>query len=479
MRARSPTLPLGRGDARTVAGDGAEPDPSRASLVAAMRFVLLGEPATGKSSLLVAFYGALMHRRAGDMEISRTVDEVEFLSRGLEAFGRRQELWRTELDADARLVLELTSDGAAVGLELPDRSGELIKHMIDTRTWNHELREQVTQANGAMLFLRADEFAGLRADDAADVGQADDAATQTFLEPPTARADQPEERSSPSPGLPGTTISTGTSTPPRDPTGQWAQEIAAAEQEPGASSEPWPTVEPPPSPPPIAAWQASTAEVNAEDEETPWSPALMPADVRAIDLLQALLEERSVPLPSGGRALRLRSRRRAAARHQAAWVARVRAAAGAVPRQPSRPAPPCRLRGFGAGHRVRPTVPWTRVEDRDPWDRAFLVGADGLRARSPSRSSGSYWRSGLMDDIDQLLFGYRDGHELPRRLRRDQPEHPARPACPTSMPASKRTGARQLVEAWIGSLAGLSAGAGYGQRRSSRGRAPCGRTRCC
>jgi len=52
--------------------------------------MLLGEQATGKSSMLVALYGALINRRAGDLRIVRTVDDVEFLSRGLLAFAARR-----------------------------------------------------------------------------------------------------------------------------------------------------------------------------------------------------------------------------------------------------------------------------------------------------------------------------------------------------------------------------------------------------
>ena len=75
-----------------------------------MRIVLLGEQATGKSSLLVALYGALVNHRAGEVRIARTVDDVEFLSNGLEAFGRRESAWRTELMVPRRAYnAELTT----------------------------------------------------------------------------------------------------------------------------------------------------------------------------------------------------------------------------------------------------------------------------------------------------------------------------------------------------------------------------------
>jgi double-GTPase-like protein len=121
-----------------------------------MRIVLLGEQATGKSSLLVALYGALVNHRAGDLRLVRTVDEVQFLSRGLQAFGRRESVQRTDLDSDARLVVDLARGDQIVGVELPDRSGELLRHMLDSRVWDPDLHHQIGLAAGAMLFLRAD-----------------------------------------------------------------------------------------------------------------------------------------------------------------------------------------------------------------------------------------------------------------------------------------------------------------------------------
>ena len=122
----------------------------------AMRIVLLGEQATGKSSMLVALYGALLHRRAGEMRIVRTDEDVEFLSRGLEALGRFESVRRTEADADARVALAVSHSSGTVTIEMPDRSGDQVRNMIDTRLWDPQLQRHVVAADAAMLFLRAD-----------------------------------------------------------------------------------------------------------------------------------------------------------------------------------------------------------------------------------------------------------------------------------------------------------------------------------
>ena len=184
-----------------------------------MKFMLLGEQATGKSSLLVALYGALVNRRAGDLRIVRTVDDVEFLSRGLLAFGRQESLRRTEVDSNAALLIELARGEQVVTVDIPDRSGELLKHMLDTRVWDPDLLAQTSLASGALLFLRADELAPL----------------------------EEEEMQA-------------------EPNGNAPTDDAQPITQPHVP-------------------------------EVAWSPAAMPADARAVDLLQSMLGQRSHPLP--------------------------------------------------------------------------------------------------------------------------------------------------------------------------------------
>jgi hypothetical protein len=247
-----------------------------------MRFVLLGEQATGKSSLLVALYGALVNRRAGELRIVRTIDDVEFLSRGLEAFGRRESVRRTEVDSHARLLIEVAHHDDVVSVELPDRSGELVRHMIQARTWEPELQRHVREAAGALLFLRADL-----------VGSASAAPV-----------------------------------PPLE------------------------AVEPP-----------------------PWTPAEMPVDVRAVDLLQSLLEERPSALPL---AVIVSAWDRAGtdARSPSTWLA------GQVPLLDQFLSShygqlPYTVFGVSAQGSAFAGEAEATSDGEDPWDRAFIVGPDG------------------------------------------------------------------------------------------------------
>jgi len=250
-----------------------------------MKLLLLGEQATGKSSLLVALYGALVHHRAGALRIVRTIDDVEFLSRGLEAFGRRESVRRTEADSHARLLLEVAHDDVVVDIEVPDRSGELLKHMIDARAWDPELHRQLGEATGAMLFLRADRL--------------------------------------------------------------------NVEMDP----------------------QAGYISATMDEMQPSWEPSRMPPDVRTVDLLQALVEEREAALPVAV-VLSAWDRAGAPGMQPAAWLAERVPLLEQFLATHSEQLP---HRAFGVSAQGGEFTQTTLDAGADPWDRSFLVGPEGAR----------------------------------------------------------------------------------------------------
>lgn len=262
-----------------------------------MSFVLLGEPATGKSSMLVALYGGLVNHCAGDLRLVRTIDEVGFLSRGLLAFGQQESLQRTDVGSTAQLLVEVTRGDEIVPLEVPDRSGELLKQMLNARAWDPDLREQISVAVGAMLFIRADRY---------DPGEPSHEVAELLT--PGADDDEPHRH---------------------------------------------------------------------DDDPVAWTPALMPSDVRAVDLLQVALDDRDEALP--------------VAIMISAWD-RVSAPAPAPPSWLAQHMPLLDQYLDSNVHRLPHTVfgvsaqggdfsaglPAEVVEE-DPWDRAFVVCSDGTR----------------------------------------------------------------------------------------------------
>lgn len=262
-----------------------------------VKFLLLGEQATGKSSLLVVLYGALVNRRVENLRIVRTIDDVEFLSRGLLSFGRQESLQRTAIDSHARLMVELKRGDQLVSLDIPDRSGELLKHTLDSRLWDPDLLEQVASADAAMLFLRADRLEPVESLQPAFVG--------------------------------------------------------------------------------VAAEGEERAESRYEPAAPAWSPALMQPDARAVDLLQAMLGQRSRPLPVAV-IISAWDSVDSAAPAPSEWLAeRVRlldqylgSNAGRLPNA---------VFGVSAqGGDFAAGLP-ADLAGEDPWDRAYLIAPDGER----------------------------------------------------------------------------------------------------
>ncbi|MEJ7655864.1 MAG: hypothetical protein WKF33_02420 [Thermoleophilaceae bacterium] len=183
-----------------------------------MKVALLGEPETGKSSYLVALYGALVNDKGGALTLEGVDDEVGFLNAGLQAMTELRRVDRTDLDGRVRAVLRLQSPSGPFELDAPDRSGELLKRMINGRRWDEELRRIAPLTDAALLFLH----------------------------------------------------------PLRLVPGDSAHAAGDLLQGRGEAAQP-----------------------AAEEDPVRWDPSLMPADVRAVDLLQELLVVRNRPLPVG------------------------------------------------------------------------------------------------------------------------------------------------------------------------------------
>lgn len=185
-----------------------------------MKIALLGEPDTGKSSYLVVLASALSNRAAAPLELIEVLDDLGFINRGLEALAQETRVKRTDADAAARLALRIDSPEGEVEVDVPDRSGELLKVMLNNREWDPDLLASLDVVDGAFLFLNV----------------------------------------------------------LRTVPGQAAEDLDSL-LEGGTDNTP----DPAPS----------------EADPVEWAPALMPTDVRAVDLLQAILSERETPLPLG------------------------------------------------------------------------------------------------------------------------------------------------------------------------------------
>ena len=339
-----------------------------------MRIVLLGEQATGKSSMLVALYGALLHRRAGEMRIVRTDEDVEFLSRGLEALGRFESVRRTEADADARVALAVSHSSGTVAIEMPDRSGDQVRNMIDTRLWDPQLQRHVASADAAMLFLRADWLL-------------DDVASSARPDPFEHPLDVGFDDAAPKAGKQlGATV---------DAYGEmfvWSTEVEKESTSQAPIDGPDRVNDDAPADPFVRPWDAGGVEPESHEqpgedgaaagatavppsEPVSWAPSRMPVDVRAVDLLQELLEERATRLPL---VVIVSAWDLTAGTTPADWLAEQLPLLAQFLACNSEQLPHA-VFGVSAQGVAFDAASNEAAQLADPWDRAYLARPDGLR----------------------------------------------------------------------------------------------------
>lgn len=122
-----------------------------------MKIVMLGLPATGKTSFGVALFGGLSNNAIDGMELRGVHDPVHVLNEGLKHLSRREPVLRSDHERVDTISLTVAlEDGSEHSLFIPDRSGESLRGTIKTRAWHVELLAELRDADAMMIFLDPD-----------------------------------------------------------------------------------------------------------------------------------------------------------------------------------------------------------------------------------------------------------------------------------------------------------------------------------
>jgi len=122
-----------------------------------MKIVMLGLPATGKTSFGVALFGGLSNHAIDGMELRGVHDPVHVLNEGLKHLARREPVLRSDHEGVETISLTVAlADGSEHSLFIPDRSGESLRGTIKTRAWHVELLAELRDADAMMIFLDPD-----------------------------------------------------------------------------------------------------------------------------------------------------------------------------------------------------------------------------------------------------------------------------------------------------------------------------------
>lgn len=118
-----------------------------------MKIVMVGGPATGKTSYAVVLYGGLSNGAYEEITFLDVHDDVEIFNDELERLAERKPVVRSEMNDAGRLGMSVEHSGATHEFSIPDRSGEALKESINGRQWHSELIAELKEAEALMLFL--------------------------------------------------------------------------------------------------------------------------------------------------------------------------------------------------------------------------------------------------------------------------------------------------------------------------------------
>jgi hypothetical protein len=124
------------------------------SAAAQARLVLIGQPQTGKSTFLGAFWALVDSPAERSVREARFSGDRSYIQRLAEQVARGEELERTPLDAEESLAvaLEFESDGL-VDLVIPDTSGESVRILLERRIWPEGLLAACENATAILVFI--------------------------------------------------------------------------------------------------------------------------------------------------------------------------------------------------------------------------------------------------------------------------------------------------------------------------------------
>ena len=142
--------------------------------------LLIGQQETGKTSFLALFYLTLVHGE-GLLELASFQDDREHLNRISKRLMECETAIHTRVaeEGSLSLSLQVKENGQAVGLSIPDLSGETWEEAVEERLWTESVDKQVRRSDAVLLFMAAD-----RLDAGVTKGEADHSAMELGAEVP-------------------------------------------------------------------------------------------------------------------------------------------------------------------------------------------------------------------------------------------------------------------------------------------------------
>ena len=123
--------------------------------------LLIGGPASGKSTFLVQLYGRLQ-QRTSTLSLADAPESLAPVRDGLDRLSQGLPVRHTSAKVDG--IQELTArrqGGQILQLSIPDYPGEVVDELVDNRHISPDWRDLVTRSTNWNLFVRIERMAGL------------------------------------------------------------------------------------------------------------------------------------------------------------------------------------------------------------------------------------------------------------------------------------------------------------------------------
>lgn len=119
------------------------------------RLLLVGLPASGKTTFLGAFFHLLDEEDKCAYQISRLPSDMGQLNKIRETWSRCEQVPRTPRGAEVDAFFQIKSVSHTFDLSVPDNTGETFIQLLEDRKWDLKLADQVKSADGVILFVHS------------------------------------------------------------------------------------------------------------------------------------------------------------------------------------------------------------------------------------------------------------------------------------------------------------------------------------
>ncbi len=115
--------------------------------------LIIGHPATGKTTFIVQFYIRVMKRKSS-IKLTKTPENINAITDAVRRITSGEEPMPTPAEENVEVTLPIKVDGKNIDLVCPDYGGEQVNNLTALMEIDSQWEELVNRSNRWMLFIR-------------------------------------------------------------------------------------------------------------------------------------------------------------------------------------------------------------------------------------------------------------------------------------------------------------------------------------